>query len=1852
MGKSSPAPTTPGAVLKPPGPPGAAVDDSRFRVVFSAPEGKAADASEITVVFSRPLRALEHDVPPPPIKMTPALAGHWLWVGSRALRFVPKGPGRLSGATRVEIEVSDATRALDGTTLGKAHRFAFETPRPSLAGSSPEGGGHVPKTQVDLDFNLPIEPAELEKHLALTASRQGSVKTLAFRVERADAKAPKRLRVIPKSPLPLDSIIGGEIKPGVRSTEGPLPSAVAQNFDFSTYGPLRVTQATCWAQKQGCGVGSAPYIEFSNPVTWGKLKRALSITPALKLEWETWQEDAELTRDFVVPARFEPGRSYTVRIAGDLSDRFGQKLGSQSTNAFQFADYPATVEIGLQGENLPLGSGSRIPVGAVNLSGYDLTLASLRPEDALAFEEAGDYQKEYGVLLATPGSKNERVVSTGPKNRVVRHEVDLVKLLPAGRGVMGLAVATSGERASRFARVVKASDLAVTAKLGSEGSLVWVTRLSSSLPVADAEVEFLRKGQPTRRYRTDAHGLVTIPAAEFSLKTDGYVFEENAIVLARSGSDWTYEAASRVLPPWRLPVPSDLSRQDRRYGMMFTDRGVYRAGDEVRVKGIVRRETRAGNAVVVNESIDVHLASPNGEVVERRKVTTSAFGTFSLSARVPATGELGTYYLTSTPNDASAEVRASFEVAEYRPAEFSVNVVPSAPSYQTGQTARFEARGDYLFGAPMSKAKARWTVSRAPEGFEVPGHEAFTVSSDAYRADLTQTSLSSGTIGSGEGELDASGRLVIAQTIALPGQRGPERILASVEVTDPSRQVIAGEASTLVHPAEFYIGIETPKDWFFTTPGGLAPKVLALSPRGERLAGRRVRLELVARRWTLAREVAEDRDAHAVSQVVDRVVSSCEIVTASERRGCTLDAKEGGYYLVVARATDARNNPVEAAIGMYGLGSGRFGWGDDDRARVAIVPNKKEYKVGETAKLLVKSPFQEAEALVTVERAGVYRSEHKKLVGSLPTIEIPITDDLRPNAYVAVHLLRGRSGGKKEAQVGASYRMGYADLRVDPEARRVKVQVKPSRREARPGETVRVDLAVTDARGAGRQTELAVFAVDEGVLALTGYRTPDPVPVFTASRPLGIATLETREALARIGLRELEGVLGSDKGRDGGGGGPESARRDFRQTAFFEPSVLTDDKGRASVSFKLPDALTTYRVMAVAVTKDDRYGFGAEKVTANKKLMARPALPRFLRSGDVVDAGVVVSKKGLGAGAVRVTAEVTGLVVEGPTTRDVEVGSDESVEVRFRLRAPRVGNSKLRFLLSGAGQSDAVEVERRVQAPLALEAVALYGQTNDRSAEKLGGLSGLDPDAGGLEVRVASTALVGLDTSMGELVEYPYACTEQLSSRLLPLVPLRDLAKDFGLPLPKNADAVAERTIGEILGRQRPDGGFALWPESPDTRVWVSAYALWVLHEAAQRGARVPKGALERGRAFLRERLAHEWERDPASSAFALDVLAMLGAPDLGYAKRLLERSDKLPLFAKGLVLHALAVGKAPSSLRDPLERDISNRLRISGDAAYVAENVGSEYAPLMDSPTRTSAIVLRAILAQNENHALVVPLVRGLLAQRRGGAYRTTQENAFALLALDGYRRARETELPSFSAGAWFGDRKLLDFGARGRSSRPASVTLAMAELSKKPNALLTFEKEGSGTVFYEARLRYARRELAKVPLDQGYFVSKTLRVVKPEELAALSGKAPEAGVNRFRAGDLVVADLLVVTPSAREYVVVDDPLPAGFEPVDTKLKTTASGFSSAGNEARCDGCGGDESGPTAGYGRAWYRHELRDDRALFFVDHMPGGIYHYRYFARATTAGRFVVPPTRAEGMYEPETFGRTAAAVVEVE
>lgn len=1829
------------------------VGDQELGVLFAGPQGEATSASEINIVFNQPIKVLESDAPIPEIRLSPALSGQWLWVGGRALRFVPAG-SRLPPATSVEVEVGATLRSLDGKKLSSPYRFQFETPRPTLVRSDPPNGanGVVPETRFSLFFNQRVDPASLERHAKLFAEGQGSRRPLAFRLERPNPRAAKRVLLTPRARLPLASRIVLELDPALRGEEGELPSGRVQQVAFQTYGPLVVTHRACSAETPSrCFPGSSFELGLSNPARWSEIRRAIQVVPAVPIQWASWQEGEQATSWVSLEARFEAGKQYTVRIAGSLKDIYGQSLRLPFSATQGYGDYPPSMKIGIFGEALPPSQARAVPIAYRNLNRFEVIHAAI-PETEL-YPMVNDPEL-FQALSRLPGAKHQPVNPSTSRNQIGGIELIPTKILGGlNGGVFGLATRFKDEENHPVTsgRLVKVSDLGITGKLSRHGSLFWVTRLSTAKPVSGAELAILNQGS-RKRFETDAAGLVRIPSSDFLPNLQAGDSRPTPLIVARSGEDWTFERVRDTVPPWRIPVDVDLSGELPMYGLIFSDRGVYRPGDQVTLKGIVRDQTTTGNAVPRGRKLELKVLSPLDESIETRQLTTSDFGTFSTKLLLPPSGQLGTYRVLVRTGDHPGQLAMSFEIAEVRPSEFEVKVRPKSECATRGDQVEVALFGTYLYGAAMAGAKVRYDLARQPESVSLPGHRDWITDASRYYSDRVEESLPAGQLQDGEGSLDRDGILRIAPRFDLPGQRQSERVRVSAEVMDLTRQTVSASGSVLVHPGDFLLGLKTPEEVLFAAPKTLTPEVLALTPEGQRISAKHVTLQLVRRRWTLSRQDLGGGEIHTISKPVDQVVASCSLVSADRATSCPLRAAEGGQYLVVARARDAKGRSIEASVGLYGTGNGEFGWGDNDRGQLQIVANKESYQIGETAQFLIRSPFKQAEALITVERAGIYRAEQVKLNGTSPTFRVQVTRDLAPNAFVSVHVLVPHDSARTQ---GPAFRTGYAPIVVDSESRRLTVEIVPKKLTWRPGDQAELALALKDHRGAPARGELTVYAVDEGVLMLTGYRTPDPLAVFGTSRPLQVATLETRDRLAKVALSPFE-ALGEDKGNDGGGGGT-GARHDFRELALFEPSLVTDAQGRARVRFTLPDALTRYRVMAVAVGTDDRYGTAETNLTVSKPLLLRPALPRFIRAGDQLEASVVVASQGVDPKTVAVWVEASGAVLEGPTKHTVPLGRDASAEVRFRLRAERAGTLGLQFSAESGALRDSVRVTRPVKVPATLETVSVSGSTQGAIDERLGKLNALRNDVGQLEVLLSSSALIGLDQGLVDLRDYPYGCTEQLASSLLPLGPLAALGRALGLPAAKDAQKTRDRLLEDLLQRQTHDDGFGMWPGSEQSSAWLTAYSLWVLNELRSTGARIPESVFLKGKAYLRRHLPAQLISDPATAAFAVDVLASMAAFDPGYTEQLFKDRARLPLFGRGLLLHALVTGKGSREARQKLSVELLNAVRVSGTTAQVVENLGDEYAALFDSPTRTQAIVLRALLAENPRESLASSLARGLLNARERGSWRSTQETAYALLALDAYRRAQENTVPSFEASFALGARELLTLDAKDRGIATGRAEFPLAMLQTSENLPLSFDVRGRGTLFYEARLKYARRTLPSRGLDAGLFVEKKQRAVSPGELARALKSVPEETTTLFSAGDLVVADLTLVAPSPARYVVLDDPLPAGFEAIDTNLQTTAlwlreqdlSGSSDFG-----------EAGPyptdemlehDAKARSVWHRREPRDDRVLFFIDELPAGIYSFRYLARATSIGKFLVPPTRVEKMYEPEVFGRTRAEQVEV-
>jgi len=590
--------------------------DGSFRVVFAGPQGEANEVSELSLVFSRPLRKLElAGAPPPTITITPPIAGRWLWVGTSALHFVPETP-HLPGSTQYAVTIPAELRALDGAALGTPYKLEFNTPRLKLVDSEPAAGsrGLEPTALFTLHFNQAVDPERVSALSKLSATHGGKTEVLAFTVNRPDPNQPKRLELKPSRLLPIHSSVKLAVAEALTGLEGPLPLAAAFEIPVETYGPLTVESINCDRETPHgrCAPGGSWSLELSNAVPLKELKQALSITPAVPLRFENWTDEATPVSYLSVSAPFRAGARYTLHVDGGLRDVHGQTLGRGFGTDMAIDDYFPAVEIGVQGHLLDPQTGNALPIGALNVKQYALSTAPLTAEDALRLSNVDEPETRWRLFSSLPTTRVRTISPSLGTNRVSKENLALATLLgPSAHGPLAIGVEYERNpkdyRSLDTFKIVQLTDLAITAKLSPEGSLVWVTRVSSGEPVAKATVRILGATSGEHRYETDAEGIAKIAAQDFSPNLDEADGDASAIVVVQSGNDWAFERARDFLSPWRFSVPFDWSGRKRAYGMLFTERGIYRPGDDVQVKGIVRREQTSGNATPAGAALTLEL---------------------------------------------------------------------------------------------------------------------------------------------------------------------------------------------------------------------------------------------------------------------------------------------------------------------------------------------------------------------------------------------------------------------------------------------------------------------------------------------------------------------------------------------------------------------------------------------------------------------------------------------------------------------------------------------------------------------------------------------------------------------------------------------------------------------------------------------------------------------------------------------------------------------------------------------------------------------------------------------------------------------------------------------------------------------------------------------------------------------------------------------------------------------------------------------------------------------------------------------------------------------------------------------
>ncbi|MBD3324407.1 hypothetical protein GF339_07460, partial [candidate division KSB3 bacterium] len=731
-----------------------------------------------------------------------------------------------------------------------------------------------------------------------------------------------------------------------------------------------------------------------------------------------------------------------------------------------------------------------------------------------------------------------------------------------------------------------------------------------------------------------------------------------------------------------------------------------------------------------------------------------------------------------------------------------------------------------------------------------------------------------------------------------------------------------------------------------------------------------------------------------------------------------------GYYKIEASGTDARGNEIRTDDYFYATGSGYAAWMRTDDDYVELVPNRTEFQPGETASILVKSPYERVNALVTIEREGIIARWVEVIEGSADTIEIPITSDYIPNVYIGVILLQGRTAYDKvedDLDLGKpGFKIGYTGIQVNPAERRLQVAVTTEQEEYRPGDEVEVQLHVTDQDGQGQESEVVVSVVDVGVLNLIGYATPDPFDYFYRARPLSVLTSELRNSI--VGQRNY-----SQKGERQAGGGLDAAammklielREKFKPTAYHNPEVRTDAEGRATVRFTLPDNLTSFRIMATAHTQSSLFGAGDTRIKVNKNLMLTSSLPAFLRRGDTIQAGILAHNRTQSAADVLVQTETEEVILASQDVQQLTLPEGDKQEVLFSYKAEEEGEATFIFRGKMDDETDGLKVTLPVLLHRLPLTTALFGSTtDDLHREFLAVPEDAVPGWGEFSVSMASTVFTDLKGGVEFLFGYPYGCLEQRISKILPIILAEHLITAFDLDVfeDENYRAVVQKELDQFADFQMENGGFGYWKHPFDASPFVSAYAMFTLNMAKESGYLIDENVEQKGLHYLEQVLKGQNERATiyrynqlawnVTDAFILYVLTLYDAYQPAYATRLYEVRDRLPVFGKALLMKAVHLGQGDALIRDTLQKELMNSARIEARTAYFDESNSDGLAWIHYSNVRSTAAVAQALMevygASAENESFIPKVLQWLMRQRRQQLHwRTTQENLFVFWAL-----------------------------------------------------------------------------------------------------------------------------------------------------------------------------------------------------------------------------------------------------------
>jgi len=1176
-----------------------------------------------------------------------------------------------------------------------------------------------------------------------------------------------------------------------------------------------------------------------------------------------------------------------------------------------------------------------------------------------------------------------------------------------------------------------------------------------------------------------------------------------------------------------------------------------------------------------------------------------------------------------------------------------------------------------------------------------------------------------------KGVTDASGKHLLKIDFESVKPPRPYSVTAAASVQDVNRQTWSSSTSLLVHPSSLYVGIKTERT-FVQKGEKMDIDSIVSDIDGNLVKGRDTEIKAVLKDWTFDKgawkEITVDEQNCAVKSA--ETAQKCSFVAKQGGRytitATVMDDKERFNesemtVWVPGGKTPPKRNVEQEEVQII---PSKKDLAPGDVAELLVI---SPFTPAEGVLTLRRDGIVSTERFTMKDSSTTLKIplEEKYLPNIYAQVDL-VGAATRTND-------KGETDTKLAKR--PAFASGNINLPISTASRKLTVSADPVDKTVAPGGETKVNIEVKDYRGEPvANSEVAVIVVDESVLALSRYVIGDPMDTFYTVRGMGTTDYHLRKDILLANPDDVkkpppppsQGVLNTADSSVGGAingrqiqnlpmaaraaapmkkgermdkdvaesvmvteESPQTAdtainlRQNFNALALFSPTVKTDSSGRAVVDIKLPDNLTRYRITAVSVDTGKRFGKSESTITAKQPLMVRPSAPRFMNFGDKIDLPVVIQNQtdkdmavDVAIRATNAELSVPGAVATGAVSslgKRVLVKANDRVEVRFPVSAMKAGTARFQIAVTSGKFNDAAEISLPVWTPATTEAFATYGTTDQNGAiiQPVQTPGDVFPQFGGLEVTTSSTQLQELTDAFLFLTNYPYACSEQISSRMISIAAMRDVLSAFkakDMPTAEQLAVYFKRDVEILQSRQRNDGSFGLWKRDKERYEYpfLTIHVAHALALAKAKGYKVPDGMIDKTKPYLKNVESHfdEWYRTSPEvrwtiSAYALYIRDMMGDKDVAKTRKLLAEAtiEKMPFEALGWILSVLANDPNSTVEVQAIIHHLMNRTTETAATANFVTNYGDGAWLIMYSNRRADGVLLEAMIKADPKNDLIPKLVRGLLDHRVKGAWSNTQENVFILLALDKYFNTFEKVTPDFVTRIWLGNTYAGEEVFKGRSVDSKQLNIPMSYLvDQGGTSNLFLDKQGAGRLYYRIGMKYAPKNLKLEPADYGFTVLRKYEAVDDKEDVRQNAD----GSWTIKSGARVRVRLTMVAQARRYHVALVDNLPAGLEILNPGLATTEAIPADPNGNTTVVEIGSRSFGRNYYWWRMnWFEHQnFRDERAEAFSSLLWEGVYNYSYVTRATTPGQFVVPPAKAEEMYHPETFGRTGTDFVRVE